>query len=280
MIGIYPPLEWLSELAARVHHAPSALDRIGEIAAAAAGKEIAVFLDYDGALAPMAERPELAVLSPSLRETLRRLARYSTVAVLSGRDLEDLRRRVGVPRIFYVGNHGLELLTPAGKRIAQERLQEIRPLLRAAEQALFLKTSHIPGVRVEPKRFSTAVHYRQVRGAEIGAVERAVDEVLMQYPELRKVYGKRVFEVRPAAGGDKGRAVLAILDALDVDRPRLVPFYVGDDETNESAFRALQPRGIGIAVQDEPRSTAAGYTLQDPEEVERLLRLLSSFVGY
>ncbi len=128
---------------------------------------------------------------------------------------------------------------------------------------------------VEPKRFAVAVHYRQVDDADIAAVEAAVDRVLRAVPELRKTHGKKVFELRPRFDWDKGKAVLWLLEALGLDRPEVLPFYLGDDTTDEDAFRALAGRGIGIFVGQPEAETAAAYRLDEPDDVGRLLDCLS-----
>jgi alpha,alpha-trehalase len=102
-------------------------------------------------------------------------------------------------------------------------------------------------------------------------VERAVDEALAGRSGLVKTGGKKVFELRPAVEWDKGRAVVWLLEALDLDGPDVTPLYVGDDVTDEDAFRALHERGIGILVTELPRASAARYSLQDPREVRELL---------
>jgi alpha,alpha-trehalase len=107
-------------------------------------------------------------------------------------------------------------------------------------------------------------------------VEEAVDAALKANPELRKTYGKKVFELRPRIDWDKGRAVLWLLAALGLDRPDVLPLYLGDDDTDEDAFVALAGRGIGILVADRPQETAAEYRLKDPDAVGRFLHALTT----
>jgi alpha,alpha-trehalase len=103
-----------------------------------------------------------------------------------------------------------------------------------------------------------------------------VDQLLKENPTLRKTHGKKVFEIRPKIDWDKGKAVLWILKALDLDTPDVMPFYLGDDTTDEDAFRALEGRGIGVLVTDTPRSTRASYTLKDTDDVREFLLALMS----
>ncbi len=133
----------------------------------------------------------------------------------------------------------------------------------------------IEGALVEPKRFAVAVHYRQVADDEVAAVEAVVDRVLQAVPELKKSGGKKVFELRPRFDWDKGKAVLWLLEALGQTGGDVLPFYIGDDLTDEDAFRALQDRGITIYV-GRPEQTAARYVLADTEQAGAFLTKLTS----
>src|SRR5713101_3770575 len=139
---------------------PSALDRLDKIVAPPRGKRFAVFLDYDGTLTPIVDHPEDAWLSDSMRQVLRELAARVPVAILSGRDLDDVRRRVDLDGIVYAGSHGFDIAGPRGlrKQVATECL----PKLDIAEKELHEALDGIPGARVERKHFSIAVHYRNV----------------------------------------------------------------------------------------------------------------------
>src|SRR5204863_6856831 len=107
-------------------------------------------------------------------------------------------------------------------------------------------------------------------------VEQAVGEVATRHRKLRRINGKKVYELLPDVAWDKGKAVLWLLEALGLERGNIRPIYIGDDRTDEDAFRALEQRGIGILVSEEPRATAASYSLRDPSEVERFLRELGA----
>jgi trehalose-phosphatase len=130
---------------------------------------------------------------------------------------------------------------------------------------------------VEPKRFAVAVHFRLAQEADLPRIERAVDAAVAAHPELRKTLGKKIFELRPALEWDKGKALLWLLEQLGRESVLpLFPFFIGDDLTDEDAFRAVKGRGLGILVADAPRVTAADYSLRDPEEVREFLTVLSS----
>jgi trehalose-phosphatase len=250
---------------------PSALQRLREIAAALEGRTPAVFLDYDGTLTPIVDRPEDALLPEETRRAVEHLVARCPVAVVSGRDLHDVRALVGMGGIFYAGSHGFDILAPDGSR--HQKATELLPALDAAEAELGPALDDIPGARLERKRFAIALHYREVSGDRTAEVEATVDRAAAGHAELRKTGGKKVFELRPAVDWDKGKAVRWLLEVLGLDRVDVLPLYIGDDETDEDAFRAIRDRGLGIVVRGESdeRPTAARYRLENPGEVARFL---------
>lgn len=257
---------------------PSALEFLADIKEHTKGKQIVVFLDYDGTLTPIVSRPDQAVLSKEMRETMGRLATLCTVGVISGRDLRDVQKHVGIDEIFYAGSHGFDIGGPKGRHIVKQEGMDFLPVLDLAEHELRDRLQKIPGSYVERKRFSIAVHYRQVDEDAVGEVEAAVDQVVAHHAELRKSHGKKVYELQPSIDWDKGKAVLWLLDALGLDQPDVLPIYIGDDLTDEDVFRALTDRGMSIVVKDTPHSTVARYALNDPEDVRRFLKALISLL--
>lgn len=254
----------------------SALSRVDEIVRRAGERRVAVFLDYDGTLTPIVDRPDLAVLADATREVLVRLAKTCPVAIVSGRDLADVRERVGIDGLFYAGSHGFDIAGPNALRHAHPDAFDAQPSLAAAGQELARATRGLEGVLIESKRFAIAVHYRLVSDEDVPKVERAVAHVAGEHPALRRTSGKKVFELRPALEWDKGRAVLWLVKLLGDDA---LPIYIGDDDTDEDAFRALADRGAGIAVIEAPRETAARYRLRDPDEVREFLGALTAAIA-
>ena len=249
--------------------APSALDYVDEIVAEMGARRLVVFLDYDGTLTPIVSRPEKAVLSNSTRQTLQKLAAQAPVTILSGRDLEDIRHRVGIGGIVYAGSHGFDIAGPRGlrKQIATDFLS----ILEAARTELKEKLAGIPGALVERKRFSIAAHYRQANENAAAKVQRAVNKVAAQHPQLRLLVGKKVYELQPDIDWNKGKALLWLLEMISSEPREIFPIYVGDDLTDEDAFRVIKQCGLGIVVSEEPRPTAARYALKTPAEVDRFL---------
>src|SRR5262249_47328209 len=231
---------------------PSALKHVQEIAGCS--NQLAVFLDYDGTLTPIVSHPEKALLSDSMQQTLQTLAMQTPVAILTGRDLDDARRRVNIRAIVYAGSHGFDIAGPRGLR--KEVATKFLPKLDMAEKELGKALAGISGARVERKRFSIAVHYRHVKESDFPKVERAVSEVAARHRELRRMEGKKVYELLPDIDWDKGKAVLWLLEILGLERAKVRPIYIGDDRTDEDALRALGRYGVGILVSKEPRPTA------------------------
>lgn len=269
----------LSEIGIAEKSLPSALESLGDIEKAARGKEAVVFLDYDGTLTPIVESPDLAVLSPDMRRTVKTLADVCTVGVISGRDLEDVRNMVGIDGIVYAGSHGFDIEGSKSRRAELQQGKDFLPALEEAEKQLRDILRPVEGALVERKKFSIAVHYRKVRQEEVPQVEDGVDRVLEKSPGLRKSFGKKVFELQPEIDWNKGKALFWVLDALDLNGPDVLPFYIGDDTTDEDAFRAIEDRGIGIVVMNRPRPTRARYALRDPDAVGRFLEALRTVIG-
>ena len=257
---------------------PHALADGGELAGRMAGRRPAVFLDYDGTLTPIVDRPGDAVISESMRDAVRGLAGRCTVCVVSGRDRRVVQELMGVDDLVVAGSHGFDIWSPEGGTIEREEGVGFEELLGQVMDRLREEVGSVEGALIEPKRSSVALHYRLVAEADRPAIDSVVEAVLGEHPgELRVTPGKMVYEIQPNVDWDKGKAVLYLLEALGLDGDDVVPLYLGDDVTDEDAFEALATRGIGIFVghADDPevagRSTAADYVLASPQEVERFL---------
>jgi trehalose 6-phosphate phosphatase len=252
-----------------------ALDNREEIVKLFKGKRPVVFLDYDGTLTPIVDHPEDAKLSDQVRQTLKELAQHCTVAVISGRDLPDVQKLVDLKAIYYAGSHGFDIAGPTGVKLVHQLGKEFLPVLDRAEKDLRGRVEDkIPGSQVERKKFAIAVHYRRVDKNKVKEVEEAVDRVLEEHTELRKTAGKKIFELQPDIDWHKGKALLWLLEKLEMDRSGVMPIYVGDDVTDEDAFEVLEDRGLGLVVQEGDKPTRARYLLRDTFEVEQFLQAL------
>jgi len=257
---------------------PAALDSLDRIRRQLSGRRPAVFLDYDGTLTPIVARPELAVLSDEMRTTLHDLAARCPVAIVSGRDRQDVENMVQIDSLVYAGSHGFDIVGPDGLKMRHEEGASYGPSLQAAAEELERRVGDILGVLIERKRYAVALHYRLVAEEDLLAIGLAMAEVAASYPDLRRTGGKKVYELRPGIAWDKGKAVTWLLQALQLDAPEVLPFYLGDDETDEDAFRVLEGRGIGILVAERPDETRAHYLLRDPEEARVFLQHLIAAV--
>ena len=234
-----------------------------------------MFLDYDGTLTPIVDRPELAVLDESMRATLRRLARLCPVVVISGRERGDVECRVDLDNITYAGSHGFDISVSTGTVRRHEVGAAHKPAVKLAAQMLRDRLQGIDGVIVEDKTYSVAVHYRLVAPGCVTEVERCLDAVLGEVPDLRKTVGKKIYELRPNVDWDKGHAVDWILQSLALPESESIPIYLGDDVTDFDAFRTIKDRGIGILVGRSTQVAGPHYQLSDPSEVGTFLAKLA-----
>ena len=235
-------------------------------------------LDFDGTLAPIVPRPEEATLLPAAGHALAALAdRADTlVAIVSGRGLDDVRARVNEPRAFFAGNHGFEIEGP-GVRHRIDAAERLRPEFLATTQRLRDELSEVEGAEIEDKGVTVSVHYRRVRDPRLAERVREASEREAERSGLRVTHGKRVVELRPPVDWHKGRAVDFLIDALSGEQ-RLYPVFIGDDVTDEDAFRAVQARGgMAILVGDDgqPRDTVADARVDSPEGLVPLLEALA-----
>jgi alpha,alpha-trehalase len=260
----------------QIDRLPSALQHITELVEAERHQRLVFFLDYDGTLTPIVDRPDMAILSDDMRATLKALAQRYLVAIISGRDLHDVQDLVRVENIFYAGSHGFRIAGPGQWQHESEHGTEFLPTLDKAERELRERIEGISGALVERKHLSIAVHYRLVEESDVPRIASIVDDVLATHPKLRMSPGKKVFDLQPNIDWNKGKAVLWLLDTLDLDRDDVLPIYIGDDVTDEDAFGALRDRGLGIVVKGADRTTAAQFALDDPDQVRQFFDSLIS----
>ncbi len=243
------------------------------------GRRPAVFFDFDGTLSEIVENPDAAQLVEGAAEALKSLTAQCPVAILSGRDLADVRQRIGLPGIWYAGSHGFELTGPDGAHHENAEAAASIPVLERAAAELADQLGDIAGVVVEHKRFGVAVHYRNAERDRIGEVAAAVRRA-GQRAALRVTTGREVIELRPDVDWDKGKTLRWVLDYVRDDERAgpLSPIYLGDDITDEDAFDAVRDDGIAIVVRhydDGDRATAASYALDSPERAREFTEQLA-----
>ncbi|XP_057995351.1 probable trehalose-phosphate phosphatase 2 isoform X3 [Hevea brasiliensis] len=227
---------------------PSALGSFDQMMRAAKGKKIAVFLDYDGTLAPIVDNPDLAFMSDEMRAAVREVAKYFPTAIISGRSRDKVKEFVQLSNVFYAGSHGMDILAPPrpvkscdgkhhtvaldkkGNEVLFQPAKKFLPAIQKMRTALKEKVMKIQGARVEDNRFCISVHFRQVREEDYEILEKKVKSVLEHYPEFHLSWGKKVMLRRG--------------------------------------------QGYPIIVTSSPKDTKASFSLRDPSEVLTfLLRL-------
>ena len=244
-----------------------------------AARHILFMSDYDGTLTPIAERPELAVLSEDNRQLLRRLAHQPrlTVGIISGRALADLKEKLNVSGIIFAGNHGFEIEGP-GWNFINPIADEVKPLFRVLRQVLSLTLGKVKGVLIEDKGLTLSVHYRQVEDAKVKVVEKMVESA-MQKPASRGLIkvtpGKKVYDIKPAVNWNKGKAIRLLMKKYGKGgrQSGLLPIFLGDDVTDEDGFQVINKYGNGIAVYvgEQPINSSADYYLRSPQEVHQFM---------
>jgi trehalose 6-phosphate phosphatase len=198
----------------------------------------AILCDVDGTLAPIAARPEESAVPDEARAALAELAdHYGLVGCVSGRRAMDAKRLVGIDGLVYVGNHGFEILDPG------ENVPRLDPTVakRASITREFVETLNssrldVVGIRLEDKGPIQALHWRGAPSQAAAELQAKEVAALAQAGGLVPRWGRKVLELRPVAGIDKGAAVMRILQGAGVSGA----LYGGDDVTDLDAFRALR----------------------------------------
>jgi trehalose-phosphatase len=246
-----------------------------------ARRRLLLLTDFDGTLTPIRPTPAQARLDPSARAALRRLSRRAGIRVglVSGRSIAELRRRVRIPGIVYVGNHGLEIEGPSARFVHPAARRRAASLARLARQ-LCAGLRRVRGVVVEAKGLSLSVHWRLVPAAQTRRFRARLRVALAPWAARRRVrvtYGKRVVEIRPPVAWDKGSAVEWLMGRYGYRHGEVL--YLGDDRTDEDALRAAGRRGgLTVFVGARP-SAAARWWVRDPQEAVRLLRRIEAARG-
>ena len=258
-----------------VRQLPQALNSWHEVTELRQKRALAVFLDFDGTLAPIVDDPSQAGMSPEMRMAVEQLSQSCPVAIVSGRDRADVEERVNIDGLVYAGNHGLDIAAGTLKKTQPDAEQAVGAI-EQARSALEQRLGTLPGVIIERKRLSVGVHFRQVQDSAVVQQVQSVVEQVTAETGLRRRKGKKVFELEPNVEWDKGRALNWLLDALPMlSATDTFIVYIGDDETDEDAFAKLDGRGVGIRVGDSIADSLADYCVADQQEVISVLKRLT-----
>ncbi|KAM3704492.1 hypothetical protein ACJW31_03G008200 [Castanea mollissima] len=247
-----------------------------------------VFLDYDGTLSPIVNDPDRAFMSNAMRSAVRKVGKHFPTAIVSGRSRDKVFQFVRINNIYYAGSHGMDISTPSvslyyGNHKHQTRTidekgnemvnfcpaQKFLPRIQTIKVMLQEITRGIKGAMVEDNKFCLSVHFRCVNEDNVGVLKEKVKSAMKCYKDFRISEGKEVMEIRPNINWDKGLALQYILDNLGFENSsKVLPIYIGDDKTDEDAFKMIKSigRGFPIVVSSTPKETEALYSLRDPIE--------------
>jgi trehalose 6-phosphate phosphatase len=245
---------------------------------------LAVMLDVDGTLAPIAPTPDQAAVPPATRIVVRKLAHLPDVhvALVSGRSATDVLRMAPVEGAWIVGNHGLEIRMPKGELSAVPEARQYQGAIIKAANALGRVARETAGALLEDKRWTLSLHYRLVDDRTVPRLTTRARDVARELG-LRVTEGKRVIELRPPVDVNKGTAAVSFAERVGAI-PNGSVLYAGDDQTDEDAFRALRARyarAVTIRVleaTDHHPSAAsdAEFALASPDELRHLLEWVST----
>lgn len=258
------------------------------------GGEILLFLDYDGTLTSIVDHPDQAVMTEETRELLQELRSLKniTIAIISGRGLDDVICRIGIDGIIYVGNHGLEVrgagiefedpLAPEQKEIMKEIYKTLKDNYRAHKL-----------VYIEDKGSTLSVHYRRVSQGmmdDVGRIFHTIIDPYVSEGSIEITEGKKVWEIRPIFMGsegpiNKGAATFKLIKHLLKKEKKAAVFYFGDDTTDEDAFKALKmyknslnikAYSVKVGLVNNSKSDA-DYYVRDVRSVKRFLKEFKEF---
>ena len=245
--------------------------KIEELAVVFHRKKPIFFFDFDGTLSPIVAHPEDAELPASTKKLLSKLAESSRLTIISGRDMKDVKNRTDLKKITYAGSHGFEIdkgddvgfSVPEGAQLKKD-ITRVTSLLRK-------KLNDFSKVEIEQKKYAVAVHYRNVPKKNWEGLKEAVNEVVDLFSSLKISKGKRVMEIRSRQDWDKGKAMIWMTEQINYSAQEDLLVYIGDDLTDEDAFRVIPEMGLGILVGDHEERSYADVRIAGSDEIDRLI---------
>ena len=250
----------------------SELERL--VSARLMGRPLVLSFDVDGTLAPIVAHPSLAQVPEATRRIIASLvtSRGVTVILISGRAAYDARRVVGVEHVWTVGNHGAEVIDPTGDTVVDAAVSRYADAMARTAQTLEPMVAAIHGVLLEDKTWTLSIHYRAADERVVPRLRGIVEGVAAEQG-LIVTEGKKVLEIRPPVGVNKGTAISRLVSELGGFRDGASVLFAGDDITDEDAFRFLRehhPRAVTICIGDRA-DTSAEFIFRDTERLRELL---------
>ncbi len=236
-------------------------------------RHIFLCADFDGTITPIKPRPKQACLSEDVRLLLRKISKNRSffVGIISGRSLRDIKQKVGIAGLIFAGNHGLEIAYKK-KKFVYPAAKRFVPLISRIARNLKGCLSPFSGAVLEEKRLSLSLHYRLVKKGRLTKLKKIFLQIIRPYlssQKIRLTSGKKVWEVRPPIEWNKGKAILWLAQKLRPKKALLI--YIGDDLTDEDAFRAVNRIGGISVLVGRKKASAARYYLKSTKETQRFL---------
>ncbi|ANM69118.1 HAD-like superfamily [Arabidopsis thaliana x Arabidopsis arenosa] len=226
---------------------PSALNMFERIIEEARGKQIVMFLDYDGTLSPIVDDPDRAFMTSKMRRTVKKMAKCFPTSIVTGRCIDKVYSFVKLAELYYAGSHGMDIKGPTKgfsrynkdkPSVLYQPAGDFLPMIDEVYKQLVEKTKSTPGAKVENNKFCLSVHFRCVDEKKWSELASKVRSVVKNYPTLKLSQGRKVFEIRPIIKWNKGKALEFLLESLGFENCNDVfPIYIGDDKTDEDAFK-------------------------------------------
>jgi trehalose-phosphatase len=239
-------------------------------------RNIFLFLDFDGTLAPIVSVPEKAKLPNDTKKILKDLVKTlkCKVAIISGRALKDIKNKVRLKNIIYVGVHGFQI---EGQNLKNFIPKGFFRTLEIIRDELKKKIHLFEGVILEDKDVSLALHYRLVKKEKVTHLKDIFKNIISSYLINKKIKlktGRKVLEILPFLSWDKGKVVKLLLKKeISLNNKEVFPIYMGDDKTDEDAFRVLKRKGLAVSI-GRIKNSFAEYYLKNPSEVKEFLKKL------
>jgi len=235
----------------------------------------ALLLDFDLTLSPLAKNPNHAFLPETTKDYLKKIATRAPVAIITGRELSDIKKKVNIKEILYVGNHGLEHDLDKKHKIALDF--PFQTALLKAKKELKEKCKAYSGIIFEDKKYVFALGYRLVKKNDVHSllsILKKFQKDIKQDNLLEARLEKKTFELRPKTGINKGTACRLVLRVMrNKSHKKIMPVYLGDGKTDEDAFLALRGKGITIRV-GKNKNSVAGWYVRNQKEVNLFLKWL------
>ena len=237
--------------------------------------KIFLLLDYDGTIAPIKRHHNLAVLPKQTKKIIEQISRHKNikVAIVSGRSLSYIRQAVNINNLLYVANHGYQIYYK-NKTWTHPFTKRTKTILKKLIPILSKALSFTKGISIEDKGLTLSVHYRNVRRKNLNEILKIIKNVIHPLQNIIILTtGKKVVEVRPNVQWDKGHAVLKILKLMKATNKSTI-IYIGDDKTDEDAFKQLAENAFTIRVRKN-KSSYAKFYVNSTSDVIKLLSFIN-----